>query len=95
MEQMDVNMVLTWYLISDNEPRPWEEDGERDGRGRVQVTFVWSPPEDLVKFSKSEHEKSEFFLNKLEKIQKMFVSVCACLLQPATCSLTQFFKGSW
>jgi len=52
-------MVLIWYLTNEDGPRPWEEDGERDGRGRVQVAFDRSPPEDLVKFSKSEHEKSE------------------------------------
>jgi hypothetical protein len=49
MEQKDVNKVLTWYLINEDGPRPWEEDGERDGRGRVQVAFDSSPPEDLVK----------------------------------------------
>jgi hypothetical protein len=61
MEQKDVNMVLTWYLINEDGPRPWGEDGERDGRGRVQVVFDSSPPEDLVKIFKSEHEKSEKF----------------------------------
>jgi hypothetical protein len=59
MKQKDVNIVHTWYLITEDGPWPWEGDGERDGRGRVQVASDRSPPEDLVKISKSEHEKSE------------------------------------
>jgi hypothetical protein len=49
MEQKGGNMVLTLYLINEDGPRPWEGDGERDGRGRVQVAFDSSPPEALVK----------------------------------------------
>jgi hypothetical protein len=47
VEQKDVEHVLTLYFTCGERPGPGEKGERRDGCGRVQVAFVWLPPQGL------------------------------------------------
>jgi hypothetical protein len=84
IEKKHVEGVLTLYFMFGERPGPREEGGRRDGSGGVQVAFVWLSTEGLGEIFQVRIWKIRKNSKKLEKFQRMFVSVCKGLLPPAT-----------